>query len=311
MSLAIIFPGQGSQSVGMLAELHASLPQVNEVFARASAVLGYDMAELILKGPGEQLDQTEYTQPALLTTGIAVWEAWQASGGKLPGYFAGHSLGEYTALVAAGVIEFSDAVILVRDRGRFMQEAVPAGKGAMAAILGLDEETVISACVEHTDTGQVSVANYNSPGQIVIAGHAGAVAGAVETLKEAGAKRAIVLDVSVPSHCGLMKPAADKLSHSLSELSFNDASIPVIQNVDAVARTDADLIRHALVRQLHQPVQWTLTVENMKQQGVDRVVECGPGKVLTGLIRRIDREINTGNIFDPETLSEVLNTEAE
>ena len=310
MSFAIVFPGQGSQAVGMLSELHTGIPRVRDIFERASAALGYDMCDLVFNGPAERLEQTEYTQPALLTAGIAAWEAWLAAGGVVPHVFAGHSLGEYTALVAAGVLDFSDAVTLVRDRGKYMQEAVPAGHGAMAAILGLDEESVITACVQHTDLEQVSVANYNSPGQIVIAGHSGAVTKAVDTLKAAGAKRAIILDVSVPSHCGLMKPAADNLTRRLSGLKFRDAEVPVIQNVDAGMRTEAGGIKEALVRQLHQPVQWTATIEKMKKIGVTRIIECGPGKVLTGLIRRIDSEIQTYNISDTVSLTQVLNTGA-
>lgn len=309
MSLAIIFPGQGSQSVGMLADLPERYPVVREVFAEASEILGYDLYELVQNGPATELDQTEKTQPALLTAGIANWRIWQGLDGTAPSVVAGHSLGEYTALVCAGVLEFTEAVALVADRGRFMQEAVPAGSGIMAAVLGLDDDKVmeICACVGQGET--VAAANFNAPGQVVISGHSAAVHRAVTALKEAGAKRVVLLPVSVPSHCALMKGAADKLADRLQQVTFSDAAIPVIQNVDAIARTDADGIMGALIRQLHEPVHWSRTIEKMQATGVAHVIECGPGKVLTGLCRRIDRALDAQAVYDQESLDNALSKE--
>lgn len=306
MSLAIVFPGQGSQSKGMLAGLEDKHPLVNVLYQTASEVLGYDLMELVMNGPEEELNKTEKTQPALLTAGVIVWQLWQQSGGERPAVLAGHSLGEYTALVAANVLDFSEAVALVRDRGRYMQEAVPAGEGAMAAILGLSAEDVETVCENNSGRGIVSVANYNSPGQVVIAGQSAAVEEAVKSAREAGAKRAVMLDVSVPSHCLLMKDVAGKFSDRLAEITFSEAVIPVIQNIDAQQRTGAVEIREALVRQLHQPVRWTETINNMKTSGVRKIVECGPGKVLTGLIKRIDRDLITCPAFDTDSLDSAL-----
>jgi [acyl-carrier-protein] S-malonyltransferase len=299
MSLAFVFPGQGSQSVGMLAELATVEPQVEATFAEASAALGYDLWKVVAEGPAEELNQTHITQPAMLSAGIAVWRIWQEKGGATPVVMAGHSLGEYTALVAAGAIAFADAVTLVAERGKLMQEAVPAGTGSMAAILGLDDAKVVDVCA-HAEAGEVvSAVNFNANGQVVIAGHVAAVERAVALAKEAGAKRAVILPVSVPSHCALMKPAADKLAERLSTITVNAPQIPVINNADVSKATDADAIRDALVRQLYSPVRWVETVEVMSGDGVDSLIECGPGKVLVGLNKRIVKEMSTQALFDP------------
>lgn len=311
MSLAIVFPGQGSQAVGMLSELEENQSIVKSVFHQASDKLGFDLWDMVKNGPKEELDRTENTQPALLASGVAIWRIWQHSGGTMPTVMAGHSLGEYTALVAANVVDFGDAVTLVRDRGRFMQQAVPAGKGTMAAILGMQADQVMEICSQNSTNEIVSVANFNSPGQVVIAGHAGAVERASEAARKAGAKRVVMLDVSAPFHCVLMQEAAEKFSHRLAEVSFHDAAIPVIQNVDAIQRTEAEAIRNTLVQQIHQPVRWTDTIQGMKSAGVRKVLECGPGKVLTGLTKRIDREIDAYAVFDNESLAKALTAVAE
>lgn len=311
MSLAIVFPGQGSQSVGMLSGLADHHTVVKDVFKEASQHLGYDLWDLVQNGPAEELDKTETTQPALLTAGIACWRSWQEAGGPAPSLVAGHSLGEYTALVCAGVLDFTDAVSLVADRGWFMQEAVPEGTGLMAAILGLEDDRVIEICADAGRGETVTAANFNAPGQVVISGNSAAVHRAVAALKEAGAKRAVLLPVSVPSHCALMKSAADKLAGRLQQVTFTDAEVPIIQNVDAKARTDAGGIMDALIRQLHEPVYWSRTIEKMKAEGVTRVVECGPGKVLTGLCRRIDRAMDAQAVYDQESLDSALSKEQE
>lgn len=299
MSLALVFPGQGSQSVGMLAELAAAESQVEATFAEASEALGYDLWKIVAEGPAEELNQTHITQPAMLSAGIAVWRIWQAKGGATPAVMAGHSLGEYTALVAAGAIGFADAVALVAERGKLMQEAVPAGTGSMAAILGLDDDKVVDVC-SHAAVGEVvSAVNFNANGQVVIAGHVAAVERAVELAKEAGAKRAVILPVSVPSHCDLMKPAAEKLAERLAAINVSAPQIPVINNADVSKAADADAIRDALVRQLYSPVRWVETVQAMAGEGVDTLIECGPGKVLVGLNKRIVKEMNTIALFDP------------
>jgi len=295
----------------MLSDLQGHQPIVKSVFSQASDKLGFDLWGLVQNGPKEELDRTENTQPALLASGVAIWRAWQQAGGIMPVVMAGHSLGEYTALVAANVLDFGEAVTLVRDRGRYMQQAVPAGQGAMAAILGLQDEQVTSICAENSTTDVVSVANFNSPGQVVIAGHSAAVGRAAEAARQAGAKRVVMLDVSVPSHCALMKEAAEKFSRRLAGINFSDAEIPVIQNVDATRRTNASEIRNALVQQIHQPVRWTDTIQCMKSAGIRQLLECGPGKVLTGLIKRIDRELNTYAVFDGESLTTALSAVTE
>lgn len=306
MSVAFVFPGQGSQSIGMLAELAATFPVVGETFAEATAVLGYDLWQLVQDGPAEELNKTHITQPAMLTAGIAVWRIMLAQGCATPAVVAGHSLGEYTALVAAGALHFADAVKLVAERGRLMQEAVPAGQGGMAAILGLDDAVVIEICDAAAQGEVVSAVNFNSPGQVVIAGSASAVERAIEGAKAAGAKRALPLPVSVPSHCALMKPAADKLAAQLVAIPISTPVIPVINNADVVTASDADAIRDALVRQLYSPVRWVESVQKMAQDGVDTLVECGPGKVLVGLNKRIEKSMNALAVFDAASLEKAV-----
>ncbi|NOX93446.1 MAG: ACP S-malonyltransferase [Gammaproteobacteria bacterium] len=294
MTYAVVFPGQGSQSIGMLMELAETRAQIKETFQEASDALGYDLWQLVQNGPEEELNKTHITQPAMLAGGVAVWRVWQSLVKTQPAVMAGHSLGEYSALVATGSLSLSDAVTLVADRGRFMQDAVPAGEGAMAAILGLDDDKVGEVCAEAAKNiaGEVVAAvNYNSPGQVVIAGNTAAVNCAVMLAKEAGAKRALSLPVSVPSHCSLMMPAAERLAGRLSDITIQSPVIPVINNVDVQAESAADAIRDALKRQLFSPVRWVDTVQAFAAQGIQQVVECGPGKVLAGLNKRINREM--------------------
>lgn len=305
-TLAIVFPGQGSQSVGMLSGLADACPLITETFARASEVLGYDLWKLVQDGPEDELNRTDRTQPAMLAAGVAVWRAWQQEGGAVPGVMAGHSLGEYSALVCAGAMDFTDAISLVEARGRFMQSAVPAGTGAMAAILGLDEATVTDVCSRAAAGEVVSPVNFNSPGQVVIAGNATAIQRAIGLAKEAGAKRALPLAVSVPSHCSLMQPAAVQLAERLAQTSINTPSIPVIQNVDAALHDQPDVIRENLEKQLYSPVQWVMSVQNMGQQGITRIIEAGPGKVLSGLCKRIDKSIANAAVYDPASLTAAL-----
>lgn len=307
--LALVFPGQGSQSVGMLAELHAEFATVRDTFAEASAALGYDLWALVANGPDTALNETHRTQPALLTASVAVYRVWLEQGGATPAYLAGHSLGEYSALVCAGVLTLSDAVKLVEKRGQYMQLAVPAGTGAMSAIIGLDDALIAKACAEAAQGEVVSPVNFNSPGQVVIAGNKAAVERANELCKAAGAKRALPLPVSVPSHCALMKPAADKLADDLNSISFHTAVIPVVNNVDVVAAADAAAIKDALVRQLYSPVRWTESIEFLAAQGVDTVIELGAGKVLSGLIKRINKELNTASVTDVASLKDALAAE--
>lgn len=301
--LAFVFPGQGSQSVGMLAELAVEYPQVQETFAQASEVLGYDLWALTQNGPEADLNATHRTQPALLAASVAIWRVWQAKGGEQPQVLAGHSLGEYSALVCAGVLDFQDAIKLVQLRGELMQQAVPAGTGAMYAIIGLDDDKVIAACEQAAQGDVVSAVNFNSPGQVVIAGQTEAVARAGDACKEAGAKRALPLPVSVPSHCALMKPAAEKLAVELEKLQINAAVIPVVNNVDVAMSNDPAQIRDALVRQLYSPVRWTESVQKLAELGAQKVLEIGPGKVLTGLIKRIDKSLEVDAINTPDSLN--------
>lgn len=303
---AFVFPGQGSQAVGMLADVAAQYPIVEETFAEASAVLGYDLWALVQQGPAEELNKTWQTQPALLTASVALYRVWQQKGGKAPAMMAGHSLGEYSALVCAGVIAFSDAVRLVELRGKLMQDAVPEGTGAMSAIIGLDDDAIAKACEESAQGQVVSPVNYNSPGQVVIAGHKEAVERAGAACKAAGAKRALPLPVSVPSHCALMKPAAEKLAVELQNITFNAPAIPVVNNVDVVCATDPDEIRNALVRQLYSPVQWTKSVELMASRDITHLYEVGPGKVLTGLTKRIVDSLTASAINEPASLAAAL-----
>lgn len=299
---AIVFPGQGSQAVGMLADLGEQYEVVKQTFAEASDALGYDLWALVQDGPAEDLNQTFRTQPALLASSVAIWRVWQEQGLEQPANLAGHSLGEYSALVCAGVIDFKEAIKLVELRGRLMQEAVPAGTGAMYAIIGLDDEAIAKACEEAAQGEVVSPVNFNSPGQVVIAGSKDAVERAGALCKEAGAKRALPLPVSVPSHCALMKPAADKLAVALEEIEFNAPELPVINNVDVVAETDPAKIKDALVRQLYSPVRWTESVQLMSEQGVEKLLELGPGKVLTGLTKRIVKTLSGAAVNDTASL---------
>jgi [acyl-carrier-protein] S-malonyltransferase len=306
MSLAFVFPGQGSQSIGMLNGLAQAFPLVQETFAEASQALGYDLWQVVTEGPEEKLNSTDVTQPAMLAAGVATWRVWLAQGGARPAMMAGHSLGEYTALVCAGAIAFDDTVKLVAARGHYMQEAVPKGTGAMAAILGLDDATVLAVCEEAAQNEIVQAVNFNSPGQVVVAGNKAAVERAAEIAKQQGAKRAVILPVSVPSHCQLMKPAADKLTEDMRTISFSTPEIKVINNVDVASPNEADAIRDALARQLYQPVRWVEVVQAMIQNGADTVIECGPGKVLVGLNKRIDKSITHSAITDADSLTACL-----
>lgn len=302
MTKAIVFPGQGSQAVGMLADLYEAHDAVKQTFAEASDVLGYDLWALVSEDADGKLSQTEYTQPALLTASVAVWRAYLAKGGEKPEFLAGHSLGEYSALVCAGIVELADAVKLVELRGQFMQQAVPAGTGAMAAIIGLDDDAIKAACEQAAEGQVVSPVNFNSPGQIVIAGNKEAVERAMVLCKEAGAKRALPLPVSVPSHCALMQPAADKLAEQLNNITFNNSDIKVVNNVDVKVENDAEAIKQALVRQLYSPVRWTETIQFFAAQGVTESYEFGPGKVLSGLVKRIDKSVNCVSVGDVASL---------
>ena len=303
---AMVFSGQGSQTVGMLAELAGDYPIVQETFKQASETLGYDLWQLVQEGPAEELNKTWQTQPALLTASVAVYRVWQQKYPELkPEVMAGHRLGEYSALVCAGGLDFQEAVKLVELRGKLMQQAVPEGTGAMYAIIGLDNEAIINACKQAEQGEVVSAVNFNSPGQVVIAGAKAAVERAAALCKDAGAKRALPLAVSVPSHCALMKPAADQLSVSLESITLKAPTISVLNNVDVKAETDADAIRNALVRQLYSPVRWTETVEKMSHSGVEVLVEIGPGKVLNGLTKRIVDSLQATSVNDVKSLDAV------
>jgi [acyl-carrier-protein] S-malonyltransferase len=301
MKLAFVFPGQGSQSVGMMAGFDAH-PAVRATFDEASAALGQDLWDLVTVGPESDLNQTVNTQPAMLTAGVAVWRAWQAAGGAMPSVVAGHSLGEYTALVAAGALAFRDALPLVRFRARAMQEAVPAGIGAMAAILGLDAAAVAAVCVDAAGDFAaeqvVEPVNFNTPEQIVIAGHKAAVERAIALATERGAKRGVLLPVSAPFHSSLLKPAAERLAAMLVGVQFSMPAIPVLHNVDVAARPGADAIRTALAQQAASPVRWVETIQAFAARGVTHVVECGPGRVLSGLNKRIARELKSLALTD-------------
>ncbi len=302
---AFLFPGQGSQSVGMLADL-GNETMVRQTFQEASGALGYDLWALIQNGPAELLNSTDRTQPALLASGVAMWRLWQQRGGARPDYLAGHSLGEYTALVCAGVFNLGDGVRLVEKRGQLMQQAVPAGTGAMAAILGLEDDQVRAACAAAADGDVVEAVNLNAPGQVVIAGSAAAVERAIAACKAAGAKRAMALPVSVPSHCALMKPAAEQLAEVLAGINMHAAEIPVINNTDVAMETDSSQIRDALVRQLYSPVRWVETVQRLGAEGVSRAYECGPGKVLSGLVKRIDKDMMVFALENADAFDQAL-----
>lgn len=308
--LAFVFPGQGSQQVGMLSDLAEQYPLIQDTFAEASSALGYDLWALVSQGPAEELNKTEKTQPALLTASIALWRLWQAEGGQQPDYLAGHSLGEYSALVAAGVLPLADAVVLVEKRGQLMQAAVPAGQGSMAAILGLDDQAVIDGCAQAAQGDVVEAVNFNTPGQVVIAGSVAAVERAIEVLKAAGAKRAMPLPVSVPSHCSLMQNAAAQLSSHLDTLEWQNARLPIIQNVSATAEDNADTLKQNLVEQLCRPVLWSQSVAELARLGVTETIECGPGKVLSGLNKRIEKTLTLSALGSLAAFQERIGSDA-
>lgn len=310
-TIAFLFPGQGSQKVGMLADAYARFNAVQDVFTEASDAVGYDMWKLIQEGEQEALNLTETTQPVLLTSSVALWHAWQQQGGAMPGVVAGHSLGEFSALVCAGVLGFGDAVNMVRQRGAFMQSAVPVGKGAMAAIIGLDDDTINTICADITTNsglGAVAAVNYNSPGQVVIAGHTEAVEEASTAIKSAGAKRAMPLPVSAPFHTELMRPAGEQLAEVIANTVFLAPQIPVVHNVHAQTESDPQKIKSLMVEQIYSPVRWAACIQAISASGAINMVECGPGKVLSGLNRRIDKSLQSFSIENPEDL---LKTQAE
>lgn len=306
MSFAMVFPGQGSQSLGMQAALASKYPEVVATYSEASEVLGYDLWLLTQTGPQEELDKTVITQPAMLAAGVATWRCWQAAGGAAPDVVAGHSLGEYSALVAAGAVDFADALRVVNKRANLMQEAVPAGKGGMAAILGLEDQAVIDACAKAEQGQVVRAVNFNSPGQVVIAGHKEAVERAIDIAKQAGAKRALLLRVSVPSHSPLLEAAANALADDLAKTAFGALAIPALNSVNVAPFADAQNIRESLRLQVFNPVRWTDTVRRLANEGMTLVIECGPGKVLAGLVKRIDRGITCVAIDDPDSLQKAL-----
>ncbi|MCI0666806.1 MAG: ACP S-malonyltransferase [Methylococcaceae bacterium] len=305
--LAFVFPGQGSQSIGMLADLAGSFPEVRQVFSRASEVLRVDLWKVATEGPEDLLNRTENTQPIMLAAGVAVWEIWCSQTPIRPGWMAGHSLGEFTALVCAQSISFEEAIGLVRRRALLMQEAVPEKAGAMAAVMGLEDPAIVEICRKVSGPeGIVSPANFNAPGQVVIAGNASAVHAAIEAASAAGARRAIMLSVSVPSHCGLMQSAASKFSETLHGIDFEAPSVPVIHNFDVASHEESEVIRSVLVKQMYSPVRWVDSMKFLYDQGVTKIIECGPGKVLSGLIKRIVRECEAYPVFDPVTLDKAM-----
>ncbi|NKN33146.1 ACP S-malonyltransferase [Marichromatium bheemlicum] len=308
--LAVFFPGQGSQALGMLDALAATYPSVRHTFEEAADALGQDLWQLVTSGPEDALNRTENTQPAMLAAGIAVWRVWRQAGGAPATVMAGHSLGEYSALVAAEALGFADGVRLAAERGRLMQAAVPPGEGSMAALLGLDDDTVIALCAEQAGGEVLEAVNFNSPGQVVIAGASTAVARAVEAAKAAGAKRAVQLPVSVPSHCALMRPAAEQLAERLAELDLTLPQVPVLHNVNVAPAADVAELRDLLVQQLYRPVRWVETVRKVAGDRVPAAIESGPGKVLAGLCKRIDRNMTTLPVFDPKTLEAALEATA-
>ncbi|MGD8274541.1 MAG: ACP S-malonyltransferase [Thiohalocapsa sp.] len=310
-TLAILFPGQGSQSVGMLADLADVHAEVHATFAEASEVLGRDLWAIAAEGPAEELNRTEITQPAMLCAGVAVWRCWQARGGPVPAAVAGHSLGEYSALVCAGALDFSDAVGLVAERARLMQHAVPAGTGAMAAILGLDDDRVRAVCAEQAGTEVLEPVNFNAPGQVVIAGHKAAVERGAAAAKAAGAKRAVVLAVSVPSHCALMQDSAAQLAERLATTPLRLPAVPLLHNASAATAADVQELRTLLARQIYSPVRWVETVQALRGMGITTALEAGPGKVLTGLGKRIDKTIRILPVLDPAGLDHALEVTAD
>ncbi|WP_339461851.1 ACP S-malonyltransferase [Pseudomonas sp. EA_105y_Pfl2_R69] len=302
-SLAFVFPGQGSQSLAMLADHGAQQPLILDTFAEASEALGYDLWALTQQGPEEQLNQTDKTQPAILAASVALWRLWLAEGGARPAFVAGHSLGEYSALVAAGSLSLAAGVKLVEHRGQLMQQAVPAGQGGMAAILGLDDADVLAACAEAAQGEVVSAVNFNAPGQVVIAGGAAAVARAIEACKARGAKRAMPLPVSVPSHCALMRPAAERFAEAVAAIDWQSPQIALVQNVSAAVVTDLESLKRDLLAQLYSPVRWVESMVCLAGQGVTDLVECGPGRVLSGLNKRCVKGINTHNLDTPDAFA--------
>ena len=306
-TLAFVFPGQGSQAVGMLAELANEHGQVGDTFAEAAEALGYDLWQLCQDGPDAELNRTDRTQPAILAASVALWRVWTANSDLRPAFVAGHSLGEYSALVAAGVIGFADALRLVERRGQLMQQAVPAGEGGMAAILGLDNDQVIALCAQVAQGDVVSAVNFNAPGQVVVAGQAAAVERAIEACKAAGAKRAIALPVSVPSHCALMRPAAEQLAKDFESIHWQSPHMPLVQNVSARPAPGLDALRAQLVEQLYSPVRWSESVAFLAASGVTDLVECGPGKVLSGLNKRCAKGVATHNLDSVAGLAAALN----
>lgn len=305
MSFAFVFPGQGSQSVGMLAA-YGDAPAIHQTLQEASAALGVDLAAMLVNGPAEELNKTVNTQPVMLAAGVAVWRLWQAQGGRDPAFMAGHSLGEYTALVCAGALDFAAAIRLVRLRAEAMQSAVPEGVGGMAAILGLDDAAVVAVCAEAAQGEVLEAVNFNSPGQVVIAGHKAAVDRGCALAKEKGAKRALPLPVSVPSHCALMQPAAEKLRAAMAEITIKTPTVPVIHNADVAAHRDPAAIRDALARQLYSPVRWVESMHFLAAQGVTLIAECGPGKVLAGLNKRTLESVPTVALADAAALADTL-----
>lgn len=305
-NLAFVFPGQGSQSIGMLNELGGQFKEVKQVFDRASDVLGKNLWSLVVDGPEAELNQTHNTQPIMLAAGVAVWEIWCKNSSVRPAWMAGHSLGEYTALVCSEAMSFEDAIKLVATRGKLMQDAVPQGAGAMAAILGLDDHQVVKICEAAAANEVVSAVNFNSPGQVVIAGNTSAVERAITLAKAEGAKRAVMLPVSVPSHCLLMKSAAEQLSRELEICDIDSPKVTLVHNVDMTPHSASEVIKNALKEQLYKPVRWSDSIKFMHDQGVTRFVECGPGKVLIGLNKRIVKEAEHFTIYDTETLKNVL-----
>jgi len=306
-NFALVFPGQGSQSIGMLSDLSDSYPLVKQTFEEASEVLSMNLWQLVMDGPAEDLNQTQNTQPAMLAAGIAVYRVWTSQLETKATIMAGHSLGEYSALVAAGSLSFTDAISLVSSRGQFMQEAVAKGEGAMAAVLGLDDESVIKLCADNAKGDVLEAVNFNSPGQVVVAGSANAIERLVASAKEAGAKRALPLPVSVPSHCALMKPAAERLKAAVADVKMSVASVPVLHNVNVSNSSNTDDIKTCLTEQLYKPVRWVETIESIRDNyETNTLIECGPGKVLAGLNKRIDKQMSAAAIIDSATLQKAL-----
>lgn len=304
--LAFVFSGQGSQKIGMLSDMAAAFPLIGETFAEASQTLGYDLWALCQNGDQEQINQTEVTQPLMLTSSVALWRCWQASGGARPALLAGHSLGEWSALVCSGVLSFADAVALVRQRGASMQVAVPKGEGSMAAVLGLEDQVILDICKKASSEGVVEAVNFNSPGQVVIAGQAGAVDAAIVLLKEAGAKRAMPLPVSAPFHTSLMKPAAEAMAEAIANTAFSAPEIPIVHNVHAQTEADPEKIRQLMITQIDHPVLWVDCIKALVAAGVDTTVECGPGKVLAGLSKRIDKSLTAFALETPDDFNAAL-----